>query len=95
MLLGLPLGLDMDADDRIAHLGADRRLDAVADAVRLADGLLARHDEVEIDERHPPGVAGAQIVRLDGSVPGGAGDDCAAVDDGCAPLSCIAAEVVG
>ena len=50
-----------------SDFGLERALQAVADVVRLGDAHVARHDEVEIDEGHPAGMAGAQIVRLDGA----------------------------
>src|SRR5690625_164784 len=70
MLLCLAMGLDMDGDDGLADLRMQGSLDSVADAVRRADGHLSRHDEMEIDEGHAPGGAGADVMRLDRALGG-------------------------
>ena len=41
-----------------------RVLDPVADRVRFGDRHAARHDQVELQEGQPAGVAGAQVMRL-------------------------------
>ena len=54
---------------RIALDGlAQRRLDPVADRVRLGDGHLRRHHEVELDEGDLPGEPCPDVVRLDRAV---------------------------
>ena len=56
--------LDMDGHDQLLHLPLQRLLDAVADHVGFRDRHGAGHDEMELQEGQPAGMAGAQIVRL-------------------------------
>ena len=65
MLLCLLLRLDVDSDDQVLHLLAQRILDTIADRMGLSHRHCARHHQVKIQEGQPAGIAHAEVVSLD------------------------------
>ena len=61
----LALRLHVDRDDEALHFGLQRRLDPVADRVRIGNSHPAGHNEVEFKEGQLARVTHAQVVRFD------------------------------
>lgn len=55
LVLRLRLGFDVDVDDRLADLLANRSFNAVANAMGILNRHLGRHNQMEFDEGYWPG----------------------------------------